>query len=114
MLRGQTRETFGRSFSLDQSALREGGEAMVKAKDDAGQALFAAGSNLTAVASVLATLEEDADGIWGKRAKASRTYPAGSGIRSRGASAFSSAENLVPIRWHSSPWCSRIASSRGR
>ncbi len=76
MLRGQTRETFGRSFSLDQSALREGGEAMVKAKDDAGQALFAAGSNLTAVASVLATLEDDADGIWGKRAKASRTYTA--------------------------------------
>lgn len=76
MLRGQTRETFGRSFSLDQNALREGGEAMVKAKDDAGQALFAAGSNLTAVASVLATLEEDADGIWGKRAKASRTYTA--------------------------------------
>lgn len=76
MLRGQTRETFGRSFSLDQSALREGGEAMVKAKGDAGQALFAAGSNLTAVASVLATLEDDADGIWGKRAKASRTYTA--------------------------------------
>lgn len=76
MLRGQTRETFGRSFSLDQSALREGGEAMVKAKDDAGQALFAAGSNLTAVASVLAALEEDADEIWGKRAKASRTYTA--------------------------------------
>lgn len=76
MLRGQTRETFGRSFSLDQSALREGGEAMVKAKDDAGQALFAAGSNLTAIASVLATLEDDADGIWGKRAKASRTYTA--------------------------------------
>lgn len=76
MLRGQTRETFGRSFSLDQSALREGGEAMVKAKDDAGQALFAAGSNLTAVASVLAALEEDADSIWGRRAKASRTYTA--------------------------------------
>lgn len=76
MLRGQTRETFGRSFSLDQRALREGGEAMVKAKDDAGQALFAAGSNLTAVASVLATLEDDADGIWGKRAKATRTYTA--------------------------------------
>jgi uncharacterized protein YhaN len=76
MLRGQTRETFSRSFSLDQSALREGGEAMVKAKDDAGQALFAAGSNLTAVASVLARLEDEADGIWGKRAKASRTYTA--------------------------------------
>lgn len=76
MLRGQSRETFGRSFSLDQSALREGGEAMVKAKDDVGQALFAAGSNLTAVASVLARLEDEADKIWGKRAKASRTYTA--------------------------------------
>lgn len=76
MLRGQTRETFGRSFSLDQTALRQGGEAMVRAKDDAGQALFAAGSNLTAIASVLAALEEEADGIWGRRAKASRAYTA--------------------------------------
>lgn len=76
MLRGQTRETFGRSFSLDQSALREGGDAMVKAKDDAGQALFAAGSNLTNVALVLAGLEDETDRIWGKRAKTSRTYTA--------------------------------------
>jgi uncharacterized protein YhaN len=74
MLRGQTRETFGRSFSLDQTALREGGDAMVRAKDDAGQALFAAGSNLTGVASVLASLEDESERIWGKRAKASRTF----------------------------------------
>ncbi|MFW8610158.1 AAA family ATPase [Rhizobium beringeri] len=74
LLRGQTRDTFRLSFSLDQEGLRKGGKAMVQAKDDLGQALFAAGSNLTAVTAELHTLEEDADGIWGKRAAARRTY----------------------------------------
>lgn len=40
MLRGQTRETFRLGFSLDQTRLREGGEAIVKAKDDLGRAVF--------------------------------------------------------------------------
>ena len=74
MLRGQTRDTFRLSFSLDQEGLRKGGKAMVHAKDDLGQALFAAGSNLTNVTAELRTLEEEADGIWGKRAAARRTY----------------------------------------
>ena len=34
MLKGQTRETFSLSFSLDQDALRSGGKAMVEAKND--------------------------------------------------------------------------------
>lgn len=74
MLRGQTRETFRLSFSLDQEGLRRGGRAMVQAKDDLGQALFAAGSNLTGVTSVLESLEEESSAIWGKRASARRTY----------------------------------------
>lgn len=74
MLRGQTRDTFRLSFSLDQEALREGGQAIVKAKDDVGQALFAAGSGLTGISEQLKRIEEDAEGIWGPRAKASRTY----------------------------------------
>lgn len=74
MLRGQTRDTFRLSFSLDQEGLRRGGRAMVEAKNDLGQALFAAGSGLTAVAEELARIEAEADSIWGPRKKASRTY----------------------------------------
>lgn len=74
MLRGQDRERFWRGFSLDQTRLREGGQAMVGAKDDLGQALFAAGSGLTGVAEALAALEREADDIWGKRAAARRLY----------------------------------------
>lgn len=76
MLRGQTRETFRLAFSLDQEGLRDGGRAMVTAKNDVGQALFAASSGLTGVAGTLAALDEEADAIWGRRAKASRTYTA--------------------------------------
>ena len=74
MLKGQTRETFGLSFSLDQEALRSGGRAMVEARNDLGRTLFAAGSGLTAVADELKSLEAEADAIWGPTAKASRTY----------------------------------------
>jgi uncharacterized protein YhaN len=74
MLRGQTRDSFRLSFSLDQAALRRGGRAMVDAKDDVGQALFAAGSGLTGVSDELQRIEEEADAIWGRRAKASRAY----------------------------------------
>lgn len=74
MLRGQTRETFRHSFSLDQNGLRAGGKAMVAAQDDLGRALFAAGSGLTGVSDELARLESEADAIWGPRAAARRTF----------------------------------------
>jgi len=76
MLRGQTRDSFRLAFSLDQEGLRRGGRAMVEAKDDVGQALFAAGSGLTGVAGELDRLNAEADTIWGRRAKASRSYTA--------------------------------------
>jgi uncharacterized protein YhaN len=74
MLRGQTRETFGLSFSLDQDGLRAGGKAMVEARNDLGRALFAAGSGLTGVSDELACLEEEADAIWGPRASSKRSF----------------------------------------
>lgn len=74
MLRGQTRETFGLSFSLDQEGLRAGGKAMVEARNDLGRALFAAGSGLTGVSDELARLEEEADAIWGPRASNKRLF----------------------------------------
>lgn len=74
MLRGQSRDTFRLSFSLDQEGLRKGGQAMVQARDDLGQALFAAGSNLTDVTAEAGKLENAADAIWGKRASNRRSY----------------------------------------
>lgn len=74
MLRGQTRETFGLSFSLDQDGLRAGGQAMVDARNDLGRALFAAGSGLTGVSDELTRLEAEADAIWGQRAAARRSF----------------------------------------
>ncbi|AJR26625.1 AAA family ATPase [Sphingomonadaceae bacterium G21617-S1] len=74
MLRGQTRETFGLSFSLNQEGLREGGRAMVEARNDLGRALFAAGSGLTGVSDELSKLESEADAIWGPRASARRSF----------------------------------------
>lgn len=74
MLHGQTRETFHAAWSLDHRLLREGGEGIVSARNDIGQALFAAGSGLTGVTRILETLEDEGDQIWGARAKASRSY----------------------------------------
>lgn len=74
MLHGQTRETFHAAWSLDHRLLREGGEAILSAKNDIGQALFAAGSGLIGVTRILQKLGEEEDGIWGPRAKASRSY----------------------------------------
>ena len=74
MLKGQTRDTFRLSFSLDQQALRSGGRAIVEARDDLGRTLFAAGSGLTGVADKLKELEVEADAIWGPTTRGSRTF----------------------------------------
>jgi uncharacterized protein YhaN len=74
MLKGQTREMFGLSFSLDQDALRAGGRAMVEARNDLGRALFAAGSGLTGISDELGKLEAEADAIWGPQAAARRSF----------------------------------------
>lgn len=74
MLKGQTRETFQQSFSLNQEALRSGGKAIVEARDDFGRTLFAAGSGLTGVAEKLKALEAEADAIWGPSTRQSRTF----------------------------------------
>ncbi len=74
MLNDQTREVFRLTSSLDHHRLREGGRALMEAKDDAGQAIFAAGSGLVGVKQVLAALEAEADAVWGRRASEKRAY----------------------------------------
>lgn len=74
MLKGQTRETFTLSFSLDQDGLRAGGKAMVEARNDLGGALFAAGSGLTGIADALRTLETESAAIWAPTASQKRSF----------------------------------------
>jgi uncharacterized protein YhaN len=74
LLAGQTRESFHRAFSLDHERLREGGRAMLEAKDDVGQAIFAAGSGLLHVTRLAEALEEEARQIWSERSSGTRTY----------------------------------------
>lgn len=74
LLAGQTRESFHRAFSLDHVRLREGGQAILEAKDDVGQAIFAAGSGLLGVTRLVEALEEEARQIWSERASGTRTY----------------------------------------
>jgi len=76
MLHGLSRETFRSGFSLDQAGLRRGGEAMVKANDDLGQALFAAGSGLTGIAAIQTALDEEIDAIWAKTRSQKRSFTA--------------------------------------
>jgi uncharacterized protein YhaN len=73
MLHGQNRRTFKLSSSLDHAGLREGGRAILDAKDDIGEALFAAGSGLTRVHAALKSLEAEAEAVW-KKGASSRTY----------------------------------------
>lgn len=74
MLGGQTRATFERMFGLDQARLRAGGQAMLDASDNAGHAIFAAGSGLLGVSRLCDALEDEAKEIWTNRAGGARRY----------------------------------------
>lgn len=74
-LAGADRSFFERMFSLDHQRLRSGGREILEAKDDIGQMLFAAGSGMAGLRTQLATLAEEADGLWtARRAKDRRFY----------------------------------------
>jgi uncharacterized protein YhaN len=77
-LGGQSREMFERMFGLDHERLRAGGEAILAARDDVGQAIFAAGSGLLRVSQVCDALDQESKAIWTPRAGESRTYTAAS------------------------------------
>jgi uncharacterized protein YhaN len=70
----QTRESFERMFGLDHNRLRAGGQAILDARDDVGQAIFAAGSGLVEVTQVCNALEAEAKAIWTPRAGEGRAY----------------------------------------
>jgi uncharacterized protein YhaN len=98
MLQGFSAESFRISHSLDHHRLRDGGRAILNARDDVGEALFAAGSGLVGVRELLGALAQEADGIWGPKRSTRRGY-------TRAADAFADARaalkeaQLPPPKW---------------
>lgn len=67
LLAGTDRAFFGRMFSLDHGRLEAGGRDILDSKDDAGQAIFAAGAGLGNLRATLAEISEEADSLWAPR-----------------------------------------------
>lgn len=68
LLGGQNVDSFLRMFSLDHRRLRDGGQAILDARDDVGRAIFAAGAGLVGVSHLQTALEDEAKAIWTRRA----------------------------------------------
>ena len=66
-LQGVTSELFGTLFGIDHQALVQGGQEILKQKGEVGQALFSAALGSHALHSVLAELDEEADGLFRPR-----------------------------------------------
>ena len=73
-LGGADRPYFERMFNLSHSRLAQGGRAIIEAKDDVGQMLFAAGTGLSDLRERLKRLKEDADELWAPRKSTRRLY----------------------------------------
>ena len=73
-LGGADRAYFDRMFNLSHGRLAEGGRAIIGAKDDVGQMLFAAGTGLANLRERLKQLEEEADRLWAPRKSERRLY----------------------------------------
>ena len=73
-LAGADRGFFQRMFSLDHQRLRQGGQAILEARDDMGQMLFSAGAGVAGLRGILQSLDEEADGLWAPRRAARRSY----------------------------------------
>ena len=72
-LGGMDRVFFDRMFNLSHGRLAEGGRAIIEAKDDVGQMLFAAGTGLADLRERLKELEGEADQLWAPR-KSKKLY----------------------------------------
>jgi uncharacterized protein YhaN len=100
MLQGFSAETFRISHSLDHHRLRDGGRAILDARDDVGQALFAAGSGLVGVHGLLGALEREAEDIWAPRRSTRRSYTRAEDAL-KAAQAGLRAAQLRPTEWKS-------------
>ncbi len=74
-LAGADRTFFERMFCLDHTRLEAGGREILEAKDDVGQALFAAGAGIGGLRERLTQLADEADDLWSaRRAKHRKFY----------------------------------------
>lgn len=73
-LAGANRDFFVRMFFLDHNRLREGGQEILAARDDVGQALFSAGAGLEGLRESLHAMNEQASALWAPRKAAHRLY----------------------------------------
>ena len=73
-LGGADRVYFDRMFNLSHGRLAEGGRAILDAKDDVGEMLFAAGTGLADLRKRLKQFEEEANQLWAPRRSGQRLY----------------------------------------
>lgn len=73
-LNGADRNFFIRMFSLDHERLAEGGEEILKAKDEVGQTLFSAGTGIAGLREHISELAKEADELWAPRKSDRREY----------------------------------------
>lgn len=64
---------FNRMFGLDRVRLEEGGRNILKANDEVGEIIFAAGAGTTGLRDALRTVGDEADGLWSPR-RAQQAY----------------------------------------
>ncbi len=66
---------FEQMFSLDHERLVQGGASILSAADeDVGQVLFESAAGIASLGDIRAALEQEADGLWGKRKSSARVY----------------------------------------
>ncbi len=73
-LGNSSRGRFERMFSLDHERLRQGGQEILDAKGDLGEALYAASSGFQDLRGLGKSLEEEAGEMWSRRKSGRRRY----------------------------------------
>lgn len=71
-LAGLTRDAYRMMFSLDDQTLEDGGNAILESKGDLGELLFSASAGLAGISSILEAANDEADGIFRKRASSTK------------------------------------------
>lgn len=71
-LGGITRDAYRTMFSLDDTSLEEGGNAIIQSKGELGELLFSASSGLAGLSKALAAASEEAAGFHKKRSSSTR------------------------------------------
>ena len=93
------RDRLQRMFSLDHARLRKGGQEILEARGDVGEALFAARSGFQDLSRRRLELDREADGLWSKRRSAKRRFYVADDRR-KAAEADLRAHRLTARKWN--------------